>query len=84
MGAAFPLICGMGVIEVVFEVGPCLLCRGFDVPAFNVLCKDACVGGDYFPMLMSWVSILEVPWDSAIATYLRVVLKKLSIGYLWI
>ena len=42
------IICGMGVSEVVFEVGTYLVCRWFGVPVFDVFCKYAYVGDYYF------------------------------------
>ena len=38
----------MGISEVDFEVGPYLVYRGFGIPEFGLLFKDACVGDDYF------------------------------------
>ena len=31
-----------------FKVKPCLVCRGFGVPSFDVFCKNACVGDGHF------------------------------------
>ena len=79
MGGDCPLICGMGVSEVGFEVGPCLVCRGFGVPAFGIFCKETCAGDGYLPMLMIWVYVLGMTWAYAIGTYLKMVFKTLKI-----
>ena len=31
-----------------FEVGTCFVCRGFGVQVFELFCKNAFVGDDYF------------------------------------